>query len=233
MNESTRTRSPDSTRRAPLNRQRVLNAALALVDRDGLDALSMRKLAADLGVEAMSLYTHIANKDDLLAGLADLLWAEIAAAAPPDDDWPAWLRAYGHAVRDTVRRHPNALPVLVTGDVIASSALELCADQLDRADAAGLDRPQAVSALRTVAAFALGCVMTEVSCFGPAPTDPDETERQRLIRVSRALPPDTPDRLVETALTVCGDCDAHRIFTEGLDLIIRGSQLGQAPQPRP
>lgn len=229
MNASTDTRV--STRAGPLSRERVLQAALELVDRDGLDQLTMRRLASDLGVEAMSLYTHVTNKDDLLAGLTDLLWAEIAATAPADDDWPAWLHAFGHAVRDAVHRHPNAMPVIVTGEVSPIPALELFADQLERADTGGLDRARAVSALRAVAAFALGCAMTEVSCFGPAPTDPDETERQRLIRVSRALPPDTPDRLLNAALIVCGDCDVHRVFTDGLKLIIRGFQVDQPPQP--
>lgn len=203
----------------------MLEAALGLVDRDGLDELSMRKLAAELDVEAMALYRHVDSKDDLLAGLADLVWAEIAAASPPDDDWPAWLRGFGHAVRGSVHRHPNALPVLVVGDVSPRSALELAADQLDRADAARFDRDQAISALRTVTAFALGCVVTELSCFGPAPAGRDETDRQRLVRVSRALPPETPDRLVDVALEVCGDCDADRVFTEGLDLIVRGCGL--------
>ncbi|MGH9244885.1 MAG: TetR family transcriptional regulator [Acidimicrobiales bacterium] len=211
-------------RRPRLNRRQVLEAALRLVDRDGLDELSMRKLAAELGVEAMSLYKHVANKDDLLAGLADLVWAEIAAAAPARDDWPAWLRTVGHAVRDVVHRHPRALPVLVSGDVSPVSALELFADQLERRGPAAPGPDQAVSALRAVTAFALGCVVTELCCFGPVPANRDETERQRLLRVSRALPPDTPDRLLDTALAVCGDCDAEKMFTEGLDLIVAGAQ---------
>ncbi|MGH3443629.1 MAG: TetR/AcrR family transcriptional regulator [Nitriliruptorales bacterium] len=212
-------------RRAALSRSRVLEAALELVDREGLDALSMRRLAAELGVEAMSLYTHVANKDDLLRGLSELVWAEIVAAAPPEDDWPAWLRTLGHAMRDAVRRHPNALPVLVSGDVSPVPALELFADQLERADTAGLDRDAAVSALRAVTAFALGSAVSELCCFGPAPASRDETERQRLVRISRALPADMPDRLVDVALTVCGGSDVVRIFNDGLELIIRGCDL--------
>lgn len=203
----------------------MLDAALALVDRDGLDRLSMRRLAAELGVEAMSLYNHVASKDDLLAGVAELVWSEIAAAAPPADDWAAWLRAFAHAIRDAVHRHPEALPVLVSGEVSPLPALELFADQLERGERAGRDRGAAVSALRTVAAFALGCAVSELSCFGPTPPAGDETERQRLLRVSRALPPETPDRLVDTAIEVCGDCDAGRLFAEGLDLIVRGCEL--------
>lgn len=215
-------KAPPAPRRTPLTRQRILQTALALVDRHGLDELTMRKLAAELDVEAMSLYKHVANKSDLLAGLGELVWAEIAAAAPPTDDWPAWLRSFGHALRGAVHRHPSALPVLVTGEAILAPALELFADQLERRPPA--QRDQAVSAMRTVVAFAFGWAATERTCFGPAPAKSDETERQRVLRISRALPPDTPERLVDTAITVCGDCDAHTVFTDGLELIIRGSQ---------
>jgi AcrR family transcriptional regulator len=225
MDTSTQTDPAPSRRRTPLDRARVLDAALELIDRDGLDQLTMRRLAAGLDVEAMSLYRHVENKDDLLAGLADLLWAEIAAEASPDDDWSAWLRTFGCAVRDAVLRHPDAMPVLLTGDVSPISALELFADQLERAEAASLDRDQAISALRAVIAFALGYVATELTCFGPAPADRAETDRQRLIRVSRALPPDTSERILDTALLVCGECDVNRIFSDGLELIVRGYQV--------
>lgn len=211
--------------RARLTRHQVLQAALALIDRDGLDGLSMRRLASDLGVEPMSLYNHVASKDDLLAGLADLIWAEIAAAAPPTTDWAAWLRAFAHAIRQAVHRHPNTLPVLVSGEVIALPALELFADELEQGEHAAADRAGAIRTLRTVAAFALGCAVCEQSCFGPTPPPEEETERQRLLRIGRALPPEAPDRLVTTAIEVCGDCDADRLFTDGLDLILRGSEL--------
>lgn len=212
-----------SRHRRGLTRDRILGAALALVDRHGLDELSMRRLAADLDVEAMALYRHIDSKDDLLAGLADVIWAEIATDAPSDPDWHRWLRALAEALRAAVHRHPNAVAVLVSGDVGPRAALQLFADQLDHVD--DVERDRAVSAMRTVTAFALGCVVSEVSCFGPGPAPADETDRQRLTRITRALPQDLPDRLVDVALTVCGDCDADRMFDEGLDLIIRGCRL--------
>jgi AcrR family transcriptional regulator len=221
MKEQPQTAAPAPSSRMPLTRQRVLEAALELVDRDGLEELSMRKLAAALDVEAMSLYKHVTNKDDLLAGLTDLVWAEIAAAAPADDDWAAWLRKFGNAVHEAVHRHPRALPVLVAGDVSPVSALQLFADQLDRTGSGAPDQDAAVSALRTVTSFALGYAVTELCCFGPAPANRTDSERQRVLRISRALPPDTPDRLVDAALTVC-DCDPHQVFTGGLELIIRG-----------
>lgn len=231
MTPPTASRTAEPARRTASSRQQVLEAALGLVDRDGLDELSMRKLAAELDVETMSLYKHVTSKDDLLAGLTDLIWAEMAAAAPPDDDWSAWLPAFGHAIRDVIHRHPHALPVVVTGEVSPVSALELFAEQLDRAETLGVDRDHAVKALRTVAAFALGCVATELSCFGPAPALSHESERQKLLRVSRALPPDTPDRIIDVAIEACGDCDAQSLFTDGLELIIRGCDIA-APRPR-
>lgn len=216
---SPQTQHRASPRRSPLSRHRVLESALELVDAGGLDDLSMRKLAAELDVEAMSLYKHFAKKDELLGGLAELVWAEVAAASPPDVDWAAWLRTFGHAVRDAIHRHPRAMPVMLAGEVSPVPGLELFADQLDRCTAAERDR--AVNALRAVFSFALGTAVAELSCLGPAPKNRDETERQRLLRISRALPPDTPERLIDAAMVVC-DCDAAEAFGEGLELIVRG-----------
>ena len=77
---------PSAAPRIPLNKQRVLGAAVALADRGGVRSLSMRKLAHELGVEAMSLYHHVANKDDILDGIVDVVFSEIEL--PSDDaDW--------------------------------------------------------------------------------------------------------------------------------------------------
>ncbi len=209
------------TGRAPLSRQRVLAAALGYVDEHGLDGLTMHKLAAGLGVGDMSLYNHVRNKDDLLSGIRDLVWAEIAAATPPAGDDASWLRALGRAIRDAGRRHPHALPAVTAGaGVFPPAMLDAIAGRLGRDDAAEPD-PRLVNGIATVTAFALGWAITTP---GPAP----ETERQRIRRVTRALPPDTPDRLVDTAITVCA-ADADTAFTTGLDAIINGSGLGGTP----
>ena len=77
--------------RVPLNRDRVLRAALDLVDEGGVEALSMRKLGQMLGVEAMSLYNHVANKDDILDGIADVVWREIDLPVP-GEEWEEAIR---------------------------------------------------------------------------------------------------------------------------------------------
>ena len=89
-------RAPERTkRRAPLNRERVLRAAVALADKGGFESLTMRKLAKELGVEAMSLYNHVANKDDLLDGMVDLVFAEIELPSSAGDWKAVRVRANG------------------------------------------------------------------------------------------------------------------------------------------
>ncbi|MGH9212737.1 MAG: TetR/AcrR family transcriptional regulator, partial [Acidimicrobiales bacterium] len=133
-------------RRGAVTRGDVLAGALDLVDREGLDALSMRRLAGHLDVETMSLYKRVASKDDLLAGIAEVLWEEVAAVAPPDEDWRAWLAAYGNAIRNVAIAHPNAVPLLVAGEVFPPALLEVVATQLERVASGGGSQPDAVNA---------------------------------------------------------------------------------------
>ena len=102
-----RTTDPTAPPRTPLSRERVLRAAVRLADEGGVEALSMRKLGQELGVEAMSLYNHVANKDDLLDGITDLVLSEIEL--PPDETpWKAALRQSAISAHAVLRRHPWA-----------------------------------------------------------------------------------------------------------------------------
>lgn len=97
--------------RVPLSRERALSAALELADKDGIASLSMRKLALELGVEAMSLYHHVANKDDILGGMVDLVFAEIELPAK-GDDWKPAMRDRARSARAAMRRHPWAISIM-------------------------------------------------------------------------------------------------------------------------
>jgi len=99
--------------RKPLSRERILDTALAYVDEHGVEALSMRKLGQSLGYEAMSLYNHVANKDDLVDGLLDRVLAEMSPPAP-DGGLPA-IRASAIAAHEALQRHPWAAPLLMRG----------------------------------------------------------------------------------------------------------------------
>lgn len=97
--------------RVPLTRERVLRAAIALADEQGIDALSMRKLGQAVGVEAMSLYNHAASKDEILDGILELVLDEIEIV-PAGPTWKAQLRAQVLAARQVLLRHPWAARVL-------------------------------------------------------------------------------------------------------------------------
>jgi AcrR family transcriptional regulator len=109
--ERVETRDESEERRAPLTRARVLEAAVGLADREGIDAVSMRRLGQELGIEAMSLYTHIRGKGDLLDGMIDVVVAEID---PPrtDTDWKTAVRERILSARRALLRHPWASRVM-------------------------------------------------------------------------------------------------------------------------
>lgn len=99
-------RAEATVRREPLSRERVLRAAMALADRGGIDALSMRNLASELGVEAMSLYHYVERKEDLLAAIGDRVMEEVELADPSGADWKNAVRRMAVSYHDALRRHP-------------------------------------------------------------------------------------------------------------------------------
>ncbi len=98
-------------RRPRLNRDLVLKAGVALADEEGIESLSMRRLGGRLGVEAMSLYNHVTNKEDLIDGMIDLVFSEIDLPANAAD-WRAAMRGRAVSARDVLRRHPWATPLM-------------------------------------------------------------------------------------------------------------------------
>src|SRR5215469_10067043 len=100
-----------SLSRLPLTRDRILRAAAGCADQHGLEALTMRRLGQLLGVEAMSLYNHVANKDDLLDGMVDLVFGEIDLP-PADVDWQTAMRQRALSVREVLVRHPWATSLM-------------------------------------------------------------------------------------------------------------------------
>ena len=111
-------RASDRGRYGRLNQQRVLTTALALVDREGLSALSMRRLGTELGVEAMALYRYASSKDSLLDGLVEALYLELeerlAADGDEDADWRAGLHRIARATYAVCLTHPQAVPLIAT-----------------------------------------------------------------------------------------------------------------------
>src|SRR5258706_14014645 len=115
--------APTTAARTPLTKARVLEAAVAFADRDGIDALSMRKLGQELGVEGMALYRHVRDKDAILDGIVDAVMTEVAAPTR-SDDWKASLRELSHAARAVMLQHPWAPAVLVTRPDVGPATLQ-------------------------------------------------------------------------------------------------------------
>ena len=196
---------------------------MRLVDRDGLESLSMRKLAQELEIDPMSLYNYVENKDALLDGLAELLWAEIDL---PHDDlgWEDMLRSIAGSLRGLACIHPHAYSLLLSRQVIPQSSLRLSDVALQRLQRAGFEREQAARIVCTMLAYALGYGIVELSSLGfdqPGQAAEAATDLEQLMRIIQSLPRDTPPPLVEVARLICG-CDMDMQFTFGLDLLLRG-----------
>lgn len=150
----TRKEDEKTKRGAGLSRERVLEAAVALVDEEGLDALTMRRLAEELGVEAMSLYRYVKNKDDLLDGLHATILAELVV---PDlkGPWREVLRELARAFRRTLEAHPRAVLLFATRPAVAPGAVEHVERVLQLLVAAGFGA-DAVHAFQAGFTFVVG-----------------------------------------------------------------------------
>ena len=207
---------PEVRQRTALNRELIVRAALHYIDRHGLAALSMHKLGAELGVKAMSLYNHVTNKDDVLDGVVDLLWAEVEDAAPVADDWQGGVSSLAHAMRDMVRRHPNAAPLITSQSFMPVPALRVVRAHVQSLVAHGLPGADAYALLRTVTSYTLGSAFNEVSWGQGDPTCAPAVDD--LVR------PGTPDDLAAVARIFCGQYDYDAEFRLGLDLMLRGAE---------
>jgi TetR/AcrR family tetracycline transcriptional repressor len=165
---ASRVTAPPARRRrgrpAKLSRPAIFAAAVALIDRDGPDGLTMRALAAALGVEAMSLYRHVSGKDDLLNGVAEQLMSEIEPRGA-SWDWAVAIRGFASSIRGVARTHPEAFPLVAMRALDSTSALQPVEDLLLSLRAAGFPPGRAVAAYRAVAAFTRGYVLSEIAGF--------------------------------------------------------------------
>jgi len=107
--------APPDTQRPRLSKAAVVGRAISLADAEGVDALTIRRLAQVLGVTPMALYWHFRNKDELLNGLSDQFWSEIDTDVDQDATWPDQLRALLDSLVQVLRTHPSASELLVSG----------------------------------------------------------------------------------------------------------------------
>jgi TetR/AcrR family transcriptional regulator, tetracycline repressor protein len=149
---------PPDPQRSTLTLERIVDAALDLIDRAGLDGLSMRKLGAALGVEAMALYHHVGSKERLLRAVAERLDREIADTLEKPSDWPAALRQMARAYRAVARRHPTAVPLLAQSEAGAKVYFYVVKERLRDA---GIDPVLGALILHVVDCYAIGAAVAE------------------------------------------------------------------------
>jgi len=148
--------------RTPLSRKRVLRAAITLADEGGIEALSMRKLAKELGVEAMSLYNHVANKDEILDGIIDVVAAE--ADLPSDGaDWKNAIRQSATSIRDVFLRHPWACSLWMSRRGDGSARLRRSDWMLRMLRDAGLSKDLTYHAFHIVESHILGFTLQQLN----------------------------------------------------------------------
>ena len=212
-------------RRTPLSRERVLRAAIALADERGADELTMRKLAQDLGVEAMSLYNHVASKDDLLDGMVDIVFSEIE---PPvaGGDWKAELRKRAVSTRDALNRHRWAIGEMEGRGSHGPSNLRLHDAVLGCLRGAGFSVEMTVHAYSVQDAYIYGFALRERDTGFETPDSAGQAAQRRAEMITEL---DKYPHLVEIAAELPGSgYDDAVEFEWGLDLILDGlDQLRQ------
>ncbi|SDM56356.1 TetR/AcrR family transcriptional regulator C-terminal domain-containing protein [Allokutzneria albata] len=200
--------------RAKVTREKVLAAALALVEENGVQGLSMRKLAAAVGVEAMSLYNHVPNKDAVIDGIAELVIRGMVLPEPTGD-WKNDLRGLADAFRTAATRYPHAAGLVLTRQLGSDASLAGTDAALSVLRGAGFGAEEAVHALRAVLAFLVGTVLREVES-GPAfdGDDPEAVAHRRAELVASPFP-----ALAESA-PFLASCDHDREYEFGLELLL-------------
>jgi AcrR family transcriptional regulator len=201
--------------RQPLTTERVLTAAISLADAGGIDSLSMRKLAHELGFEVMSLYNHVANKDEVIRGIVDQVVGEIDLAAH-DADWKRGLRRTAVSAREVLLRHPWVLDVWWRTDA-GPARLAMLEQILHRLHHAGLSEEVAHHGYHAILMHILGFTVQERN-YPPADADIAAMAAEFLQQLPQETYPNYTRHVVEhveRTVTRSG-------FEFVLDLIIEG-----------
>ena len=206
-----------TARRSPLTRERILRAAARLADKQGLDALSMRRLATTLKVEAMSLYNHVANKDDVLDGMVDLIVGEITLPTP-SGDWKTAMRARATSAHAVMLAHPWAPMLVVSRINVGPNMLRYIEATLGTLREAGLSWAETDRAWNAMDSHIYGFTL-QLQNF---PVDPDEYASAAASYLPM-LPADTYPYMHELTRGVAdGSHDGTHDFSFGLELILDG-----------
>jgi AcrR family transcriptional regulator len=213
-----------------ITRDVVLAAALEIIDRDGVDALSMRRLARALGRDPMILYRHAPNKAALLDGVAETVLAQLKVDST-DRDWAAQLRTVARDYRRLALAHPHVVPLLVTRPVATPLALRPqgtlrpLEDVLTLLTRAGFSGPDALHIYRALFGFLHGHVLNELQELVENPDETDDLLRLGLHRLPIGEFP-----LLRSLAPVLASHDGATELERGLDILLTGLTTTLIPQ---
>ena len=215
----------ESGRRA-LTRDRVVAEALAVISTDGAQALSMRAIAARLGVVPGALYRHVRSKEELYDLVLDAVLAEVDCQADPAGTWAAQVTVLAHRLRAALESHPGTAALLKARDPVSPASLTLAEAFLAPLLAAGLAGPEAVLAFRLVYDYTAGFALSD-------PTSPaeqrvrDTATRRELHAFLRSLPASRFPGLAEHGTRAWAD-DRDQRFGTGVDVLLRGLEAARS-----
>ncbi len=214
---TTRT-DPSAEPRASLSRERVLRAAVLLADEEGVASLTMRKLAEKLGVKAMSLYHHLANKDEVLDGMLDIVFSEIDLP-PSGADWKTAMRQRAISAREALSRHPWAIGLLESRANPGPATLKHHDAVIGSLREAGFSIAMAAHAFSALDSYIYGFALQELNL----PFDTSEELEEVAELILRQMPADRYPHLTEMMEHALKPGYAYaNEFEFGLDLILGG-----------
>lgn len=203
--------------RTPLSRERVIRAAVAVADEKGSAALTMRAVAEPLGVEAMSLYHHVAGREDILDGMVDAVFDEIDLP-PRDTDWKSAMRHRAQSARAALRRHPWAVALMDSRSRPGPATLRHHDAVIGTLRAGGFSVPMTAHAVSLIDSYLYGFVLQELSLPFSGSAELEEVAGAILAE----MPADTYPHLAELATehALKPGYDYGDEFTFGLTLIL-------------
>ncbi|MFF0533163.1 TetR/AcrR family transcriptional regulator [Nocardia amikacinitolerans] len=217
--------------RQPLTRDRVLDAAIRVADRGGAEAISMRRVARELGVEAMSLYNHVPNKDALLDGVVDAVFAAIELPDIAGAEWRDAIRARSWSARTVLARHSWALGLLDSRRNPGPATLRHHNAVLGVLREAGFSLPMAAHAVSLIDSYVSGYVLQEANLPVRTPSDMAEVAGNLLEHLPTQELPYLTEMIVDHALQPGYDHTDE--FGFGLELILDALETRRAASPAP
>ncbi|SEG80876.1 DNA-binding transcriptional regulator, AcrR family [Thermomonospora echinospora] len=200
--------------RPPLTYDRIIRTAIALIEREGVAALSMRRVGGELGVAAMSLYNHVPSKEAMLDGVAEEILSGLRLDAGPQAGWRDRIRDLAHAFRRTAQEHPRSMSVVLSRSMDWTRSLPVLEQMLTIAEQAGFQGETAVRVMRTFMAYVMGTLMREAST-----ADALWHIAQDGVRAAEMVDPAAFPHVVATARELL-DPDFDADFDFGLELLI-------------